>query len=142
MRQNTFSYLPIFFIVIIVNILSSTYFTSLFLAGVVFIIFLECLKKEYYYMLILAIFTFLVIENTHGFKFFSLSLISLFLYYFIIPRIKHLFSSDALGEIFYIISFYGTIFLFYIYTNSYDISTYFIFAVNLIIDCIIVGVLL
>jgi hypothetical protein len=142
LRQNTFSYLPIFFIIIIVNILSSTYFISLFLAGVVFIIFLECLKKEYYYMLILAIFTFFVIENTQGFKFFSLSLISLFLYYFIIPRINHLFSSNALGEIFYIVSFYVAIFLFYIYTNTIDISSYFIFIINLIIDCILVGVLL
>ncbi|MEA3554509.1 MAG: hypothetical protein U9R39_08955 [Campylobacterota bacterium] len=142
MKKNTLFYIPIFFIVIIVNILFSTYFISLFLAGVVFTIFLECLKKEYYYMLILSIFTFFVIESTHGFKIFSLSLISLFLYYFIIPKIKHLFSSNTLKEIFYIISFYAIMFLFHIYTNSFDTSSYFIFLINLIIDFIIVGVLL
>ena len=142
MKKNTLSYIPIFFIIIISNILFSTYFITLFLVGVVFIIFMECLKKGYYYMLILAIFTFLIIENTHGFTFLSLSLISMFLYYFIIPRIKHLFSSDTLREIFYIVSFYTILFLLYIYTNSFDISSYFIFLVNIIIDCIIVGVLL
>jgi len=142
MKKNTLFYIPIFFVVIMVNILFSTYFLSFFLAGVVFTIFLECLRKEYYYMLILSIFTFIVIENTHGFKIFSLSLISLFLYYFIIPKIKHLFSSNALKEVFYIFSFYAIFFLFYIYTNSFELSSYFIFLINLIIDFIIVGVLL
>ncbi len=142
MKKNTLFYITILFIVIMVNILFSTYFLSFFLAGVVFTIFLECLKKEYYYMLLLSIFTFIVIENTHGFKIFSLSVISLFLYYFIIPKIKHLFSSNTLKEIFYIISFYAILFVFFLYTNSFDLSSYFIFLINLIIDFIIVGVLL
>ena len=142
MKSNTSLYLPIFFVVIMINILFSTYFFSFLLAGVVFTIFLECLKKDYYYMLALSIFTFIIIENTHGFNIFSLSFISLFLYYFIIPRIKHLFSSNLLKEMFYIVSFYALIFLVFIYTNSFDLSSYLIFIINLIIDCIIVGVFL
>lgn len=142
MKKNTIYYIPIFLSVILVNILSSTYFITIFLAGVIFTIFLECLKKEYYYMLLLSIFTFLVIENSHGLKFFSLTLISLFLYYFIIPKIKHLFSSSSFREIFYIISFYITLFLVYIYTNNFELSSYYIFLINLIIDAIVVGVLL
>ena len=142
MKQKTLYYIPIFLLVIIVNILFSTYFLTVFLAGVVFIIFLECLQKEYYYMLVLSILTFVIIENTHGFRIFSLSLISLFLYYLVIPRITHLFSSNILKEVFYIISFYTLFFIFYLYTNNFDVDSYFIFLINLILDSIIVGIFL
>ena len=140
MRKNTLYYLPIFFIIAISNILFNTFFISLLLAGVVFILFVESIKKEYYYMLILAISTFLIIENTHGFKPFLLSFISFFIYFFIIPRIKHILSSNMLREIFYIMIFYIMIFIIHIFSNNFDISSYFVFLINFIIDTIVVGV--
>ena len=135
-------YLTILFIICIVNIIFSSYFISFFLAGVVFKILTIAIRKEYNYVFLFSIITFLIIENTQGLKLFSLTIISLLVYYFIIPRIKHLFSSSIIGDFLYILSFY----LFYygvvqIY-SIFDISIVTIFVANFVIDLLIVGFIL
>ncbi len=124
------------------NILFSTYFISVLLVGVVFKIFLDSLEKEYYYLLFFVIFTFLIIEVNQGFKPFSLSLISLFLYYFIIPRLKHLFSSSILISITFIFSFYFAISLMIQFKESLDFDIISVFLYNFILDILIIGFIL
>ncbi len=124
------------------NIIFSTYFISVLLVGVVFKIFLDAVKKEYNYLLAFSIFTFLLIEVNQGFKLFSLSLISLFLYYFIIPRLKHLLSSAIMINITFILSFYLSIAIMVQFFDKLNLDIYFIFLLNFILDILIIGFIL
>ncbi len=126
----------------LINIIFSTYFISIFLAGVVFKILLISLKKEHYYILGLSIFIFLIIESTQGFKLFSLTLIALVLYFFIIPRIKHIFSSSAMSEIIFILLFYISIFIMVSFDSVFDLEIVGIFMLNFILDSLVVGMML
>jgi len=133
-------YLTILFVVSSVNIIFSTYFITILLAGIVFKIFLDVLKKGYYYILLFAIFTFLIIENTQGLNFFSLTFITLILYYLIIPKIKHIFSSSLMAEFIFILLFY----IGFLILNSIALSsdTTLIVFLNFLFDSIIVGFIL
>jgi len=133
-------YLTILFVVSLINIIFSTYFITILLAGIVFKIFLDVLKKAYYYILLFAIFTFLIIENTQGLNFFSLTFITLILYYLIIPKIKHIFSSSLMAEFIFILLFY----IGFLILNSIALSsdTTLIVFLNFLFDSIIVGFIL
>jgi len=131
----------IFFIITFLDILFTTYFQPLFLVGIVFMIFLNSLKKEYYYLLILSIMMFFIIEVILGIKMFTFTFISIFVYFFVIPRIKHLFSSLLFRDLSYLFIFYAIFYIDYIISAQYDISSYKIFLVNFIIDSIVVGLL-
>ena len=139
MKYNSTFFISFFTIIILINIIFSIYFVPVFLAGVVFMIFLEALNKEYYYILLMSIFTFLIIENTHGLAMFSFSLISLFIYFFIIPRIKHLFSASLLGTFSTLGCFYAIFFLLFILSNNSNFNTYIVFTLNFILDILVVG---
>jgi len=132
----------IFIIITFLDILFSTYFQPLFLVGIVFMIFINCLKNGYYYLLLLSILMFVIIEVILGIKIFTFTFISIFLYLFIIPKIKHLFSSLLFRDFTYLLIFYIIIFIDFILTSHYNIESYKIFLVNFIVDSIIVGVLL
>jgi len=142
LKQYTPPYITILILISIINILSSSYFISFFLAGVVFKIFTISLKKEYNYILILSIITFLIIENTQGLKIFSLTLITLIVYYFIIPRIKDLFSSSFMGDFIYILSFYIFYYASIQIYGVFDMAVVIVFVINCIIDLIIIGFIL
>lgn len=129
-------------ILVIINLITlffSTYFVSILLIGVVFKIFLESLKNEYYYILAMVIVTFMIIETTHGFKLFSLTIISFIIYYFILGRIKHLFSSDLIAEFMYVLVFYFLLFLFGYFYSHFTTDIVAVFIVNFLLDSIIVG---
>ena len=132
----------IFFIIVFIDILFSTYFQPLFLVGIVFMIFLHSLKKGHYYLLLLSIIMFFTIEVIAGIEMFTFTFISLFLYYFIIPRIKHLFSSLLFRDFTYLLVFYLVFFIDYIISTHYDIGSWPIFLINFIIDSVVVGLLL
>ena len=138
-KNETPPYLLILIFIGITNIIFSTYFISIFLAGVVFKIFLESLKKQYYYILAFSVITFLVIEVIQGFKPFSLTLIALFLFYFIIPRIKHTFSSSIMSEFIYIFLFYLVLLVVTIFYTPFSINMLYVVIYNFLIDIIIVG---
>lgn len=142
LKKYTPPYSTILFTICIVNIIFSSYFISFFLAGVVFKILTIAIRKEYNYVFIFSIISFLIIENTQGLKLFSLTIIALLVYYFIIPRIKHLFSSSIMGDFLYIFSFY---ILYYMMVQAYavfDVSVLIIFLINFAIDLLIVGFIL
>ncbi|MGK0256144.1 MAG: hypothetical protein ACI81I_000754 [Arcobacteraceae bacterium] len=142
LKQYTPPYITILFIISLVNIISSTYFVSFLVAGVVFRIFSIALDKGHNYLLILCIFTFLIIENTQGLRLFSLTLISLFVYYLIMPRVEHFFSSDTLSIFLSIFSFYFCLYFLVeniVYSDTNIVISLFI---NFIIDILIVGLIL
>ncbi len=142
MRISVQLYIPILIFIIFLNIIFSTYFIAIFLVGIVYKIFLDCLRNEYFYLLGFTIFTFFIIENIHNLSFFSFTLISIFLYYFILPRIKHLFSSYFVREFIYLMVFYCLFYAVYSITHLYDFGSYLIFIVNFIVDIFLIGAIL
>lgn len=125
-----------------VGILFSFHFIPLFLAGSIFYIFKENLKYKRYYTLILTICVFNIIEVTQGFKVFSLTLLSTFLYIIFLPYIKKVISSSTLTDIVNIVIFYIFLFIILIYMGDVDKFLYIIFSINLFIDSILVGFVL
>ncbi len=142
LKKYTPPYLTILFMVSMINIIFSSYFLSFFLAGVVFKILTIAIRKEYNYIFIFSIISFLIIENTQGLKLFSLTIIALLVYYFIIPRIKHLFSSSFMGDFLYIFSFYVFYYMLVQVYSVFDVSILIIFLINFFIDLLIVGFIL
>lgn len=142
LKKYTPPYITILFIACIVNIVFSSYFISFFLAGVVFKILTIAIKEEYNYVFMLSIVSFLIIENTQGLKLFSLTIIALLVYYFIIPRLKHLFSSSLIGDLLYIFSFYLLYYMSIQLYSEFDLAILIIFLINFAIDLIIVGFIL
>ncbi len=142
MNNKTYPYIPILSIIIFINIFFSIYFITIFLAGVIFTLFVKSLEKEYYYILFFTIFTFLFIESIHGIDIFLFTLISAFIYYFFIPRLKHIFSSSLLREVVYIFIFYFIFYIYYLLSNSFNIKYSHFLIINFIIDSLIVGFIL
>lgn len=141
-KDNDFPYGGILILISFVNIIFSTYFIAFFLAGVVFKIFLVSLKKQHYYILTFSIFTFLLIEVVQGLKPFLFTGVSLLLYYIVIPKIKHTFSSSLISEFIFIFLFYFATFMVTIFFATAKIDIVLIFLVNFIIDIIIVGLII
>jgi len=142
LQKYTPPYVSILCLVMLCNVLLSTYFVSLLLVGVVFKIFSIAIRKEYNYVMLFSIITFLVIENTQGLYLFSLTIISLCIHYLVIPRVKHLLSSDLMSGFIYVFSFYVLFYLLVQLQTPFDIQMVMIFLLNFVIDIFIVGFVL
>lgn len=142
MRKDTSPYIYLLGIIWLVNIFSSVYFVTIFLAGAAFMVFLESIKNEYFYILIFTILTFCFIEVSQGINLFVFTFISMLMYYFVIPRIEHLFSMSFMGKFIYLLIFYMC-FLFYSFLiDSFSFSTVILVIFNFLLDCFIVGLFL
>lgn len=138
---------PIFlFIVLIlaitVNIISSIHFLLIMFAGILFTAFYRCLRKRYLYSLTFVVIAFLFIEINTGLKPFTLTLLSLFIYIFILPKDENHTSYNLSSSYIYIIFFYlGLLILWSIIfgLNTTMILTIF---VNTIIDLLFFGAFL
>lgn len=142
LKVYTPPYFSILFIVNIANIFFSTYFITLLLIGITFKIFTVAIKDEYNLMIFLSLITFCIIEAIQGLTIFSLTISSIIIYLFIIPRLKHLFSSSLILDFIYIFVLY---IFFYVLTQSYivfDVPFVVILMANFFIDIFIVGLLL
>lgn len=128
--------------IILLNIIFKTYFINIFFVGVVFILFNDYLKRKYYYLFISSIITFLFIESIQGLKGFLFLIISLFLYGFLIPKLRNIFIYSSIKEIVYIFIFYILFFLSYVIIYGTINNVIPIFLLNLLIDTIIIGFLL
>lgn len=129
-------------IAIVLNTIASIHFLLIMLSGILFIAFYICLKKKYLYSLFFVILTFLFIEVNSGFKPLSLSLLSLFLYIFVLPKISRTVSFSSLNNYLYIIIFYIGVII--IWSLSTDINETVAKAIvlNILIDLIFLGTLL
>ena len=126
--------------IITINTISSIHFLLIMLAGVCFIAFYACLKRKYLYSLLFVILTFMFIEINSGLKPLTLTLLSLFIYIFIIPSIHRIMSFKALNEYIYILIFYLGLSLIWVMTIGMSDNFITVIFVNIIIDLIFFGV--
>ena len=129
----------LFFIVLVVNIFLPIHFISILLAGVVFTAFVRSLEKKYNYSLFFLIIAFVIIEVSQGLKIFSLSLLSLFIYLFIVPKLKSVFSSLNIYLITILLIFYLGVILLYRFLGDVNAELISIILINFFIDIFIVG---
>ncbi len=138
---------PIFlFIVLIlaitVNAISSIHFLLVMFTGILFTAFYRCLKKRYLYSLAFTIIAFLFIEINTGLKPFSLTLLSLFIYVFILPKDESYTSYNVASSYIYMGVFYLGLLIIWSIVFGLDFSLFLTLFINLIIDVIFFGVFL
>jgi len=142
LKKYTPPYFSILTTVILVNMIFSSYFIAFFLAGVVFQVFKMAIAKGHNYIVLFSILTFLIIENTQGLQLFSLTIIALIVYLVVIPRMKHLFSSNTMSDFLYIFAFYLLFYLLIQIYTSFETSLMSTFLINFFIDILVVGFVL
>jgi len=140
--DNPFFLFILFLATLISNTISSIYFVSIMLAGFVFLAYIKCLQNRYYYSAFFITLTLLFIELNNGFPPFSLVLLSVFSYVFIIPRIKKVISFSGLNYFIYILWFYAGLVLIWSFSNDINITLVGTIFLNIIIDFILVGMFL
>ena len=129
-------------LVVMVNTISSIHFLLVMFAGILFTIFYRCLKERYLYSLAFVVIAFLFIEINTGLKPFTLSLLSLFLYIFILPKDENYSYDNLSSSYIYIIIFYiGLLIIWSIVFELNETMIITIFA-NILIDLIFFGVFL
>ena len=138
---------PIFlFIVLIlaitVNIISSIHFLLIMFAGILFTAFYRCLRKRYLYSLTFVVIAFLFIEINTGLKPFTLTLLSLFIYIFILPKDEIHTSYNLSSSYIYIIFFYLGLLILWSIIFGLDTTILLTILVNTIIDLLFFGAFL
>lgn len=129
-------------LVVMVNTISSIHFLLVMFAGILFTIFYRCLKERYLYSLAFVVIAFLFIEINTGLKPFTLSLLSLFLYIFILPKDENYSYDNLSSSYIYILIFYiGLLIIWSIVFELNETMIITIFA-NILIDLIFFGVFL
>jgi len=140
--DNPFFLFILLIATVISNTISSVYFTSIMLAGFVFLAYIKCLQNRYYYSAFFITLALLFIELNNGFPPFSLILLAIFSYVFIIPKIKQVISFSGLNYFIYILWFYGSMIIIWSISNEVDITLIGTILLNIIIDFILVGMFL
>lgn len=135
----------LFFILVMIvsiNIIASVHFLLITFSGILFIAFFTCLKKRYLYSLFFVVLAFLCIEMNTGLKPFSLSILSLFIYVFIIPSSDNTHSYEIANSYLYMIFFYIGVLLLWMFYFQLDEKILIALLINLIIDFIFFGALI
>ena len=141
-RNNLDNPLFLFIVLIIaitINTIASIHFLLIMFAGILFTAFYRCLRKRYLYSLALVI---LFIEINSGLKPFSLSLLSLFIYIFILPKVDNSTSFNLINSYIYIMFFYIGLTIMWALSFGMDERIFLSLIVNLIIDLLFFGVFL
>jgi len=111
-------------------------------SGVLFTAFYIFLKKRYLYSLIFVVIAFLFIEINSGLKPFSLTLLSLFIYIFIIPKSDSYGSYDLANSYVYMLFFYVGLIIMWSLFYGMDEKIFFALLLNILFDFIFFGVFL
>ncbi len=129
-------------LIVTVNAISSIHFLLVMFAGILFTAFYRCLKKRYLYSLFFVIVAFLFIEINTGLKPFSLTLLSLFIYVFILPKDENYTAYNTSSSYIYILFFYIGLLIMWAIVFGFDLYTSIVLIINLIIDLLFFGVFL
>ena len=140
--DNPFFLFIILSLVVMVNTISSIHFLLVMFAGILFTIFYRCLKERYLYSLAFVVIAFLFIEINTGLKPFSLTLLSLFIYVFILPKEESYTSYNLSSSYIYIIFFYIGLLIMWSIMFGFDLNILIALFINLLIDLIFFGVFL
>lgn len=138
--DNPFFLVLVLLMAITVNAITSIHFLLIMFAGILFTAFYRTLRKRYMYSFAFVVIAFLFIEINSGFKPFSFSLLSLFIYVFILPKVEDYNSYNYSNSYFYILIFYLFLSVLWIMTYQFDANVLFVFFINLVIDIIFFGV--
>ncbi|MDD3055578.1 MAG: hypothetical protein PHE16_06820 [Aliarcobacter sp.] len=140
--DNPFFLFIVLTLAVMVNTISSIHFLLVMFAGILFTIFYRCLKERYLYSLAFVVIAFLFIEINTGLKPFTLSLLSLFLYIFILPKDENYSYDNLSSSYIYILIFYiGLLIIWSVIFGLNETMIITIFA-NILIDLIFFGVFL
>lgn len=137
--DNVYVLFALFIVVVICNTISSIYFLSIMLAGVVYIAFTRCLKTQNYYPMIYVLLSFLFIELNNGFKPFSIILLGSFIYVYLIPFLTRVMVLDSLSEFLQIVLLYIGMIIIWSITNEANFLLFKIVFLNFILDLILIG---
>ena len=129
-------------LVVMVNTISSIHFLLVMFAGILFTIFYRCLKERYLYSLAFVVIAFLFIEVNTGLKPFTLSLLSLFLYIFILPKDENYSYDNLSSSYIYILIFYIGLLIIWSIVFELNETILITIFVNILIDLIFFGVFL
>jgi len=132
----------IFFMFVIVsgiNILMPVHFISILMAGFVFMAFLYCIQYKYYYSLFFIIMTFIFIEISSGLNIGTLSLLSFFIYLFLIPRIKYFLSSKIFYLVILNMIFYFGVFILFLMNSEMNQTLVSKIILNYILDIFLIS---
>ena len=140
--DNPFFLFIVLLLAVTVNTISSIHFLLVMFAGILFTAFYRCLKKRYLYSLTFVVIAFLFIEINTGLKPFSLTLLSLFIYIFILPKDESYTSYNVSSGYLYIIFFYIGLLVMWTIVFGFDLDISVILFINLIIDLMFFGVFL
>lgn len=138
---------PVFLFIVLtlavmVNTISSIHFLLVMFAGILFTIFYRCLKERYLYSLAFVVIAFLFIEINTGLKPFTLSLLSLFLYIFILPKDENYSYDNLSSSYIYILIFYIGLLIIWSVVFELNETILITMFVNILIDLIFFGVFL
>ncbi|RXJ60083.1 hypothetical protein [Candidatus Marinarcus aquaticus] len=137
--DNAYVLFGLFIVVVITNTISSIYFISIMLAGVVYVAFTRCLKTQNYYAMIYVILSFLFIELNNGFKPFSIILLGSFIYVYLIPFLTRVMVLDSLNEFLQIVLLYVGIIFIWSLTHDTNFLLFKIIFFNFILDLVLIG---
>lgn len=137
--DNPFFIFFLFLLTAVVSTISSIYFLSIMLAGILFLAFMRTLKLRAYYSLMFVLFSFLFIELNNGFKPFSLILLAFFTYTFIVPYLKRVISLHDLNAYVYMLCFYVGIGGLWALVNGSSFKLLGTLIFNIFLDFIIFG---
>ena len=129
-------------IAIFLNTILASHFLLLIFSGFLFLAFNTALKNRYMYSLFVVIITFTIIEYNSGIKLFTLSIISLFLYVFILPFVNRINSFNKSNNYVYIIIFYGLLHTIWGMQTNFTEVLFFSLLINFVIDVILIGALI
>ena len=129
-------------IAIFLNTILASHFLLLIFSGFLFLAFNNALKNRYMYSLFVVIITFTIIEYNIGLKLFTLSIISLFLYVFILPFVNRINSFNKSNNYVYIIIFYGLLHTIWGIQTNFTEVLFFSLLINFVIDVILIGALI
>ena len=140
--DNPFFLFIVLLLAVTVNTISSIHFLLVMFAGILFTAFYRCLKKRYLYSLTFVVIAFLFIEINTGLKPFSLTLLSLFIYIFILPKDENYTSYNISSGYIYIIFFYIGLIIMWSILFGLHLHLFITLFINLIIDLIFLGAFL
>src|SRR5574344_1426872 len=129
-------------VIISINLIASINFLLIMFAGVLVSAFYVALKNRKIYSLVFIVIAFLFIEINSGLKPFSLTLLSLFIYVFIIPKANTSSSYDLANSYVYMLFFYIGLFIMWSLFYDMDDRIFLALLLNILFDFIFFGVFL
>jgi len=134
--DNPFFLFFLILFIVSVSFISSIHFLVILFAGVLSNLFYRTIRQKYYYSLAFVIIAFLIIELNIGLKPFSLSLISFFMYIFIVPKYEDNHTSGFL----YILIFYFVLSILWLIFFNFEIMDIYTLMMNIIMDIVLFGI--